>query len=286
MNKKTIIVIIAVVVVSIIGGIYLNMSDHSEEVVEESNPQIETVDTIETEDFDKYLFALGKVSPKEIKVYTNLSNEIDEVLVSKGDVVSKGDILYTLKDSSYNEKKIKSNQLQIELIYRDWDTYFTDLENLKRDLAEADPDDEKYIYYLEVEIMKAEKVIVDSRIQIQALEDEIETLEDNPLNVVADFDGYVTAVDEDSQSVVTVYSRERVVNISVAEGDVELIEVGDQAEIEVRANSEFSTTTGTISEISIVPDSLVGLNTSNYPVTVTIDEEIPFGYRVTVKFEK
>lgn len=262
-NKKVLVSIIVISSLSV-GAIMLKPKD---------TPQPEIADTSIVEMFsvsgEEKVFINGRISPKQTKTFFKDSTlgEIEKVNVNSGEMVDKGYLLYTYKNT-YKEEELKEKEAELKLKE-------TELQALKKN-----PQDNA------IDIKVLEKEISNLRNAVSKVKSEVIT------KVTAPFDGIVYLEDEiggeeGQVSFLTIDSRDYYIEGVVNERDLPKVSTGMKADIHVFSSNEDKT--GKLAYISKRPlGSTTGdmsSSLSQYKVRVEFDnqENLVNGFHAQVK---
>lgn len=234
----------------------------------------------------------GKVVPIETRYYIkNPTKEFNQLYVKQGDVVKKGDLLFTYNGSSSVDNQIEVIKKSFNEIKVQQDTLYTKLAELKSWLSGSN--EEKYSEYLRNEISKVEAQIATLNLKRSEAEDTIRALRNGSSSntVESDIDGLVYSITDDSSNnplnpnnaYITILSTKRKVRISVSEYEYNLFKVGENVEVKIESTNK--TYQSKITAIDLLPNNLNTSDASNYNIDIEIDDEVPYGYSaiITVK---
>lgn len=262
-NRK-VLVVIAVISALSIGGIALT-SKNKEEInyVESQFVELYSVSGSER------VFINGTVTPKKTETYYKDSSlgEIEKVNVNSGEIVDKGYLLYTYKNTQ-KEEEVKESEIELK-------SKEADLVILKKN-----PEDNI------VDIKVLEKEISNLKKQITKLKSEITT------KVTAPFSGVVYLEDElntsDNQGAfLTIDSKDYYIEGTISERDLSKIKLGMGTNIHVFSLEEDRS--GKVTYISKRPISstIDSPNLSQYKIKVEFDnqENLVSGFHVQAKMD-
>lgn len=197
---------------------------------------------------------------------TNLENNLSE----------EQNRLNNAKDRVTNLK----NEIKNTNTWSDSSAKTNKLSELQTELAEAQQEQqsaESTIQAIENSIFSYQDMLSDVNASIDTLENTTETV------ITANFAGVVKINKEgltnSSTSLVTVYGKEVVVNITVTEYDIEKLFIEQSVSLSYTNHNED--VAGTISFISTAPEADSDTVTS-YRVEISIADSIPLGYSVQV----
>lgn len=288
--KKIIGVIVVVVVIFIaVGFLGKGLPKQNEQV----NPFLENNNEVAV---DERLSYVGKVIPEETYYYTRSAvNEFNKLYVEEGQTVSKGALLFDYEGSA-------QSGLQIDVLDKNYvkyqeklNDYYTRLENLKGDLKNADKNDTIYTNYLNVEINNMEQMIAQVLLDQKNNEEQIQKLKEGKSDtmVFADIDGLIYQINDPKNTTgmatayIVLYSSNKQLRLSVSEYEYQYFKEGDSLEIYVEALNK--TFTSTVTHVSSIPHNLETSSLSGasyYYVEISVPEEVPYGFSVTVKVPK
>ena len=140
-------------------------------------------------------FAGVVISGKETKVEKAAGKTVDEIKVSVGDTVKKGDVLFTYDGSQaeydYEKAEVELNQMRMSL-----DGYATQKADLEKEKATA-PASEQLSYT--IQIQELDTTIRETEYKIGLKEKELEQMKEGTgdLNVVSPVNGKIKSINND-----------------------------------------------------------------------------------------
>ncbi len=296
--KKIIKIAVGVIVIMIVGFFAITKLSEGFQQPAEQNGISGIFDegNDDSEDFVQTTRGLsynGKVLPAKTYYYSrNTMLEFNRVYVEAGDIVAEGDILFDYEGNAQNglqSEVLEKNFVQYQEKLND---YYTRLDNLKTDLAGADPTDTVYINYLRVEINSVEQMIAQTKLEWSKNETQIDGLRDSNSDLIirADMAGLVYQVNDpkeasglSSGAYIVLYSSEKKVRLNVSEYEYGYFSEGQEVELFVEALQESYT--AKITHVDSVPNNLLTSaysDTSFYYVEIAIPSEVPYGFSVIV----
>ena len=265
-SKKTWVIISVIGALSVGGFFLLNKNkDISDAPTEETYVEMYSIPGAES------VYINGKITPKKSKSFIKdpTLGEISNVKVSSGEVVDKGDVLYTYKNKA-KEEEVKTDS--------------SDLKTMESDLATLKKNPEENI----MEIRTLEKEIKALKSKISQAKSEINT------SITAPFSGIVYLEKEsdnetETKPFLTLQSRDFYVEGTVTERELLKLKVGMSADIHIFSSEEDKA--GTVTGISkrpteSAPDSMgMASNLSSYPVTLEFESNdgLVNGFNVQAK---
>lgn len=263
-KSKKVLVVVAVISALSAGAIILN--NKNKDNTNYSEPQFVEMYSISG---SEKVYINGTITPKITETYykDDALGEIESVNVNSGEVVDKGYLLYTYKNTQ-KEEEVKESEVELK-------SKESELVILKKN-----PEDNV------VDIKVLEKEIANLKKQITKLKSEITT------KVTAPFSGVVYLEDELNTSnnpgaFLTIDSREYYVEGIVNERDLSKIKIGMGTNIHVFSLDEDRS--GKVTYISKRPTSLTESSStlSQYKVKVEFDnqEDLVNGFHVQAKID-
>lgn len=298
MKKKTIIGLVVIVVIAVIAYLFWPRNN-----MNQTNPQqtidptmmmgfgmdTSTSDVVET---DKGIVYSGKVVPVDTYYYTkSMEKEFNKVYVEEGELIERDTLLFDYKAENSIDAQIQVLEKDFLNMQQELDDYYTRVENMKGEIAAANPDDKSYYNYLQVELNNAEKKISEIKVQWITAEEKINKLKESKgeNKVLSDIGGLIykvnesTSIDPSSKTgsaYIVLYSNERKVRISVSEFEYNLIKVGQEVDVNVESlGKDYKCI---VTAVDTMPNNLESDDTSYYNVDIEIPEEVPYGYSVVV----
>ncbi|MEG0176922.1 hypothetical protein [Anaerorhabdus sp.] len=250
-------------------------------------------DLVETE---KGIVYNGKVVPVDTFYYSkDPTLTFNDVYVKEGDIIEKETILFDYKIDDSIDSQIQVLEKDFLNMKQDLDDYYTRVENLKQEIAQADKSDKVYVNYLEVELNNASKHIDEVKVNWINAEAKIEKLKEMKTDgkIKSDIGGLVykvnesTSIDPSSKTgsaYIVLYSTAKKVRISVSEYEYQLVSPGQ--DVEVTIESTKKTYTCKVLSVDLMPNNLETEDTSYYNVEIEIPEEVPYGYSAIVTVPK
>lgn len=239
-----------------------------------TSAQIQTVE-VQRGDIISTVSGSGSIDSMERETLYPLeeSAEIDEIMVEEGDVVHKGDVLFTFVTED-KTSEIEEQLQNIESYQYQLDKLKTEFKEAVRDGEEVDTDDYQFdIDELEFKIKQAQEEIED----LMEEQEEIEPL-------LAPIDGTITSIDvQEGQYVSENTTLGEMVNyealevsIEVDELDIGKLEIGQPATVTLDA-LEDQTIEGVVTEIGDEGTSTNGVSVFSVAVQLLSVENVKVG---------
>lgn len=311
--------LIGVGIVAVVGGIIgLNMfMTQSERTTAVSADALQTM-TLQGESISDSLIVAGKVEPAQVDhIYLDMTiGEVDEVYVEEGEVVEKGDPLFSYKSEALDEQieQLQRQQQRLNIQKQQLDAqkkrYRDNLTQAEKDLKEAKDvgndfeqkqleDSIDQIKWQQDDLGFQERLlsldIEDNNQQLEKLKKEKEKLV-----VESQFDGFIQEVNEAEQHrqgmeqkpFIVVQSNEAsVVRGTMSEYDSVFVKEGQTVIVKAKVLSDLSWK-GTIKHVDHTPiqNNSMGMGSGNditfYAFTVELTEaadELLHGYNVSIE---
>lgn len=241
---------------------------------------------------DKGIVYSGKVVPLDTYYYTkSMEKPFNKVYVEEGEMIESDTLLFDYKADNTVDAQIQVLEKDFLNMKQELDDYYTRVENMKGEIAAANPEDKSYYNYLNVELNNAEKKIDEIHVQWISAEEKIEKLKETKKDnkVYSDIAGLVYKVNESNSidpssktgsAYIVLYSNERKVRISVSEFEYNLIKSGQEVNVSVESlGKDFQCI---VTHVDTMPNNLESDDTSYYNVDIEIPVEVPYGYSVVV----
>lgn len=277
MKLKTILIIVGIVIVLIAGGVYSGVigGDKREKVTAEKAAERKVIETVT---------ASGKIQPEtEVKLSSEVSGEVTELLVKEGDIVKKGQLLVKVRPdvlksgydravASYSSQKASvagAAQMlkQAEANFANGEvTYKRNVELFNKKVISASEFDAAKAAYLtaKTNLGRAKEDLNASKFSLEQTGANVQEASANlaKATIFAPVDGVISklSVELGDRILGTVQNAgteimrisnltSMEVNVDVNENDINRVKVGDQATIEVDAfaDKKFK---GTVTEIA------------------------------------
>lgn len=310
MKKKYLkyVVIGTIILVSTV-AIYLVKSTSGNSQVKSS------IETTTIDDSSQKIYINGIIQPIENKnIYLEASKgKVDTVLVTNGQAVNAGDVLFTYKNDTITSQieeineKISTYQTQKERLESKKNNSNKKLTEKKNNLSNLKNRNETEI----LSIQSLESEIQALETEISSYNDQINTIEDNineankkvenlksheTIEVKADIAGVVSIIgskDDFTNAFLSISSSDLYIKGTVNEKDVKKLEKDQKADVLVIADN--STRKAKVDEVSKKPTANISVNSanggsmgsssnslSNYDVTLLLDsqENVLAGYHV------
>ena len=194
-------------------------------------------------------------SSKVQKITRDSTKKISELRVKEGDMVKKGDVLFTY-DKSTLQMSVDTASLEVEAISNKISAYQAQIKQLRRDKKSASKS-EQLSYNLQIQ--EAELNLTEEQYNLKAKQKELDNFKQslNHADVTAEVDGLVqsvqdedSAIDTGSDAFITILETAvQQVRGTVSEMDVATLSEGEPVTIYSRLD-DGKTWEGTISKIS------------------------------------
>ena len=193
-------------------------------------------------------------SSKMQKISKDSTKKISEIRVKEGDMVKKGDVLFTYDKTSL-QMSVDTASLEVEAIANKISSYETQIKQLRRE-KKAAAKSEQLSYSLQIQ--EAQLNLSEEQYNLKAKQKELENFKEglNHVNVTAEVDGLVQSVQDDSAAdtgsdafITILETSVQQIRGTVSEMDVASLNEGDPVTIYSRLD-ENQTWKGTISKIS------------------------------------
>lgn len=194
-------------------------------------------------------------SSKTQKISKDGSKKISEIRVKEGDMVKKGDVLFTY-DKTALQMSVDTASLEVEASSNKISSYQTQIKQLQNEKKSA-PKSEQLSYSLQIQ--EAQLDLSEEQYNLKVKQKELDNLKEdlNHVNVVAEVDGLVQSVQNDDSSsdsgsdafITILETTVQQIRGTVSEMEVASLNEGDPVTVYSRLNDD-KTWTGTISKIS------------------------------------
>lgn len=215
---------------------------------------VQTVGTILGSDLSGNSRYAGIVeSSKTQKISKDGSKKVSEIRVKEGDIVKKGDVLFTYDKTSL-QMSIDTTSLEVEAISNKISSYQTQIKQLQKEKQSA-PKSEQLSYSLQIQ--EAQLNLSEEQYNLKTKQKELDNFKEglSHVNVVAEVDGLVQSVQDDDSSsndgafITILETTVQQIRGTVSEMEVSSLNEGDTVTVHSRLNDE-KTWKGKISKIS------------------------------------
>ncbi|MDO5785759.1 MAG: efflux RND transporter periplasmic adaptor subunit [Eubacteriales bacterium] len=192
-------------------------------------------------------------SSKTQKISKDSSKKISEIRVKEGDMVKKGDVLFTY-DKTTLQMSVDTASLEVEAISNKISSYQAQIKQLQKDKKSA-PKSEQLSYSLQIQ--EAQLNLSEEQYNLKAKQKELDNAKDglNHVNVTAEVDGLVQSVQSDDSAsdngafITILETTVQQIKGTVSEMEVASLTEGEPVTVYSRLNDN-KTWGGKISKIS------------------------------------
>lgn len=277
MKKKTIVIssiVVAIVLFAFIGLKLMNKSRAANDInYEKVGYEIYEVKEVPS------LSMSGKIIANKTQVLNAPSGKLDELKVKDDQEVKSGDVLLSVTDTSVQDE-IKNQKSVVSKANRSVTSANNALNSAQQSYNQADAESK---VGLKGEVNKAQQDLNDANSDLSDENSKLTDLQNKlHVNLTAPFDG-VVSVDNSSKDglpVITINSKQKILQASVSEYDYAKVHVGDV--ITISGIDGVPTQTTTITKINQVPTNQ-GKGTSYYTYSANVNNNFLYGQSVKLK---
>lgn len=275
MKKKTIVISSIVVAIVLFAFIGLKLMNKSRAANDINYVGYEIYEVKEVPS----LSMSGKIIANKTQVLNAPTGKLDELKVKDDQEVKSGDVLLSVTDTSVQDE-IKNQKSVVSKANRSVTSANNALNSAQQSYNQADAESK---VGLKGEVNKAQQDLNDANSDLSDENSKLTDLQNKlHVNLTAPFDG-VVSVDNSSKDglpVITINSKQKILQASVSEYDYAKVHVGDV--ITISGIDGVPTQTTTITKINQVPTNQ-GKGTSYYTYSANVNNNFLYGQSVKLK---